>query len=159
MHVIAAKAVAFGEALKPAFKTYQQQLVKNSIALSQAFQSLNYRIISGGTENHLFTVDVYQSLGMTGLKAEKTLDKVNITCNKNLIPFDKQKPKFGSGIRLGTAAITTRGLKEEDMPQIANWIDRALRNAENEEALQSIKHEIVEFTNKLPLVEGETNNH
>ncbi|MGA0351376.1 MAG: serine hydroxymethyltransferase, partial [Acholeplasmataceae bacterium] len=135
MHVIAAKAVAFGEALKPAFKTYQQQLVKNSIALSQAFQSLNYRIISGGTENHLFTVDVYQSLGMTGLKAEKTLDKVNITCNKNLIPFDKQKPKFGSGIRLGTAAITTRGLKEEDMPQIANWIDRALRNAENEEAL------------------------
>lgn len=159
MHVIAAKAVAFGEALKPAFKTYQQQLVKNSIALSQAFQSLNYRIISGGTENHLFTVDVYQSLGMTGLKAEKTLDKVNITCNKNLIPFDKQKPKFGSGIRLGTAAITTRGLKEEDMPQIANWIDRALRNAENEEALQSIKHEIVEFTNKLPLVEEETNNH
>lgn len=155
MHVIAAKAIAFGEALKPEFITYQKQLVKNSIALADAFKNLGYRIISGGTDNHLFTVDVYQALKITGLKAEKTLDKVHITCNKNLIPFDTQKPKYGSGIRLGTAAVTTRGLLEKDMTQIASWIDLALKNSENDEVLHTIKEEIIQFTNNIPLVKGE----
>jgi glycine hydroxymethyltransferase len=155
MHVIAAKAIAFGEALEPAFKIYQEQLVNNSKALAVAFQKLGYRVISGGTDNHLFTLDVFKTLNITGLKAEKTLDKVNITCNKNLIPFDQQKPKFGSGIRLGTAAITTRGLKEDAMPQIAKWIDEALKNADNEDILTRIQTEIIDFMSNLPLFEGE----
>lgn len=155
MHVIAAKAIAFGEALKPEFTQYQKQIVENSKALSKAFQHLGYRVISGGTDNHLFTLDVFEKLKITGLKAEKTLDKVHITCNKNLIPFDKQKPKYGSGIRLGTAAITTRGLKEKDMSQIAHWIDQALRHTDDEIVLNTIKKEVIQFTEKLPLVEGE----
>lgn len=159
MHVIAAKAIAFGEALKTPFKAYQEQVVKNAKALAKAFQSLGYRVISGGTDNHLFTIDVFAALSITGLKAEKTLDKVHITCNKNLIPFDKQKPKYGSGIRLGTPAVTTRGLKENDMPRIASWIDQALRHADDEDTLQQIKQEIIEFTQKLPLVEGESYDH
>lgn len=155
MHVIAAKAIAFGEALKPEFTQYQKQIVENSKALSKAFQHLGYRVIGGGTDNHLFTLDVFEKLKITGLKAEKTLDKVHITCNKNLIPFDKQKPKYGSGIRLGTAAITTRGLKEKDMSQIAHWIDQALRHTDDEIVLNTIKKEVIQFTEKLPLVEGE----
>jgi glycine hydroxymethyltransferase len=159
MHVIAAKAVAFGEALKPDFVEYQKQIVKNSIALAEAFKQLGYRIISGGTDNHLFTVDVFQALNITGLKAEKTLDKVHITCNKNLIPFDTQKPKYGSGIRLGTAAVTTRGFLESDMTKIASWIDLALRHSDHEETLEAIKEEIIQFTNEKPLVKGETHDY
>lgn len=155
MHVIAAKAVAFKEALTDDFREYQKQVVKNANAFSEAFKKLGYRIISNGTANHLFIVDVYQKLGMTGLKAEKTLDKVNITCNKNLIPFDTQKPKYGSGIRLGTPAVTTRGLEEKHMEQIALWIHEALTHADDNERLEKIKIEIQSLMHTFPLVKGE----
>jgi glycine hydroxymethyltransferase len=151
MHVIAAKAVAFKEALEPSFIEYQKQVIKNAKVLSGELTRLGYRIVSGGTDNHLMLVDVKQKLGITGLDAERTLEKAGITCNKNGVPFDKEKPAYGSGIRLGTPAVTTRGFKEKEMLMIANWIDQVLKNKDNQETLEEINHQVVELTKKFPL--------
>ncbi|MBQ3253274.1 MAG: serine hydroxymethyltransferase [Acholeplasmatales bacterium] len=145
MHVIAAKAVAFKEALQPEFKDYALQVVKNCKALADELVSLGYSLVSGGTDNHLILVDIYGSVGVTGKKAEKILHSVNITCNKNAIPNDTQKPTITSGVRLGTAAITSRGFMEADMVKVAHWIDSALRNKDNEEVLNKIKSEVEEL--------------
>ncbi len=150
MHVIAAKAVAFKEALQPEFKAYAKQVILNCQALADELQKLGYQLISGGTDNHLVLVDIYGSVGLTGKQAENILYSVNITCNKNAIPKDQQKPSITSGIRLGTAAITTRGFKEEDCRRVARWIDRALRNFEDESILNKIKAEVLEFMAKHP---------
>lgn len=155
MHVISAKAIAFKEALEPDFFTYQSNILKNCNALVKEFQNLGYRIVSGGSDNHLLVIDVYKKTGLTGFEAEKILDSVNITCNKNLIPYDEQKPKHTSGIRLGTAAVTTRGLSEIHMKKIVNWIHQALENNSNNEELTRIKDEVIDLMNTFPLVFGE----
>ncbi len=155
MHVISAKAIAFKEALEPDFFTYQSNILKNCKALVKEFQNLGYRIVSGGSDNHLLVIDVYKKTGLTGFEAEKILDSVNITCNKNLIPYDEQKPKHTSGIRLGTAAVTTRGLNEIHMKKIVNWIHQALENNSNNEELMRIKDEVISLMNTFPLVFGE----
>lgn len=154
MHVIAGKAIAFLEAQHPSFKTYQQQVLNNAKALVQAFKKLGYRIISGDTDNHLLVIDVYQKHQITGLEAQQTLDSIYITTNKNTIPFDTQKPKFGSGIRIGTPAVTTRGMLETDMEKIASWIDKALKNYKNEAVLETLRNEIRLFTTQFPLIKG-----
>lgn len=144
MHVIAAKAVAFQEALQDDFKDYAKQIISNCKALADELKQLGYTLISGGTDNHLILVDIYNSVGVTGKKAEDILYSVNITCNKNAIPHDTQKPTITSGLRLGTAAITTRGFKEEDCRRVARWIDEALRHYEDAEVLSRIKKEVEE---------------
>ena len=126
MHIIAAKAVAFEEALKPEFILYQQQVIKNAQVLADELKKLGYKLVSGGTDNHLMLVDVKSSVGLTGKYAEKVLCSLNITCNKNTIPNDSEKPMISSGIRLGTSALTTRGMKEKEMIAIAHLIDKAL---------------------------------
>src|SRR5512135_3132951 len=131
MHVIAAKAVAFKEALTPEWKAYQQQIVANAAALAQGLSGEGWRLVSGGTDNHLMLVDVFAK-GLTGKVAEKALDKAGITVNKNTIPFDTNSPMVASGIRIGTPALTTRGMKEPDMQQIATLVSRALHAVENE---------------------------
>ena len=151
MHVIAAKAVAFLEALQPEFVEYQTQVVKNAKALANEMKKLGYRVVSGGTDNHLMLVDVKERHNITGLDAEKLLHKVSITCNKNGLPFDKEKPAYASGIRLGTPAVTTRGFKEKEMKLIALWIDSALANKNNPEKLVEINKEVIELTKKYPL--------
>jgi glycine hydroxymethyltransferase len=151
MHVIAAKAISFKEALTPEFKIYQQQIINNAKTLANELTKLGYRIVSGGTDNHLLLVDVKQKLGITGLKAEEILESVSITCNKNAIPFDQEKPRFTSGIRLGTPAVTTRGMKEAEMIKIANLIDCALTNYENQTLLNQVKKEVLKLTKKFKL--------
>ncbi len=150
MHVIAAKAVCFGECLKPDFKDYTAQVVKNAQALAAALTSLGYRIVSGGTDNHLMLVDL-RPKGLNGKIASETLDKAAITVNKNGIPFDTEKITLGGGIRVGTPAVTTRGMKEPEMKQIAGWIDRALTNRDNEAALAEIRKEVSETNKRFPL--------
>lgn len=147
MHVVAAKAVAFGEALDESFTEYQKQILRNAKALSNKLKELGFRIVSNDTHNHLLLVDVKTSFGMTGLEVERLLDKVNITCNKNTIPFDQEKPAYGSGIRLGTPAVTTLGMKESDMEKIALFIFKAIQNKDNLEYLNQLKREIIEFVN------------
>ncbi|MDT4090917.1 serine hydroxymethyltransferase, partial [Staphylococcus aureus] len=141
-HVIAAKAVAFGEALENNFKTYQQQVVKNAKVLAEALINEGFRIVSGGTDNHLVAVDVKGSIGLTGKEAEETLDSVGITCNKNTIPFDQEKPFVTSGIRLGTPAATTRGFDEKAFEEVAKIISLALKNSKDEEKLQQAKERV-----------------
>jgi len=139
-HVIAAKAVAFGEALTDTFDTYCDQVIANAKALAAAMVNRGYSIISGGTDNHMMLIDLRsKSDDLTGKLAEKTLEKCEITINKNTVPFETRSPFVTSGIRLGTSAITTRGLKELDMETLANWIDKALTNHENEEMLNQSK--------------------
>jgi glycine hydroxymethyltransferase len=150
MHVIAAKAVCFGECLKPDFKTYTQQVVKNAQALAAALMALGYRIVSGGTDNHLMLVDL-RPKGLNGKIASETLDKAAITVNKNGIPFDTEKITLGGGIRVGTPAVTTRGMKEAEMTQIAAWIDRALTNRENDAVLAEIRKEVSAANQRFPL--------
>lgn len=150
MHIIASKAVAFQEALQPSFKEYQKQIVKNAEALSRSLQENGLRLVSGGTDNHLLLVDV-SSLGLTGKKAENYLDRAGITTNKNTIPFDKEKPFVTSGIRIGTPAVTTRGMKEEDMKAIAGWIKRALEAGEDDAELKRIEQEVKDFNQRFPL--------
>lgn len=150
MHVIAAKAVCFGECLKPDFKGYTQQIVKNAQALAAALMQLGYRITSGGTDNHLMLVDL-RPQGLNGKIASETLDKAAITVNKNGIPFDTEKITLGGGIRVGTPAVTTRGMKEAEMVQIAAWIDRALKNRENDAVLADIRKEVSETNQRFPL--------
>jgi len=152
MHVIAAKAVAFGEALKPEFKTYQGQVIKNAAALAAALAEKGWRIVSGGTDNHLMLVDVFSN-GILGSEAEKALDKAGITVNKNGIPFDPNPPLKPSGIRLGSPAVTTRGLKEPEMAQVGAWIDEALRNRTNDVVLTRIYGEVTQLTDKFPIPE------
>ncbi|HDE7241191.1 serine hydroxymethyltransferase [Staphylococcus aureus] len=149
--VIAAKAVAFGEALENNFKTYQQQVVKNAKVLAEALINEGFRIVSGGTDNHLVAVDVKGSIGLTGKEAEETLDSVGITCNKNTIPFDQEKPFVTSGIRLGTPAATTRGFDEKAFEEVAKIISLALKNSKDEEKLQQAKERVAKLTAEYPL--------
>ena len=150
MHVIAGKAVCFGEALQPEFRQYARQVVSNCKVLAQTLQEEGFRIVSGGTDNHVMLVDV-MSKGITGKEAEKLLDEVCITCNKNSIPFDTQKPFVTSGIRLGSAAMTTRGFKEAEFRQLGRWIARTINHKDNPEELEKIKQEVLECTKKYPI--------
>lgn len=150
-HVIAAKAVCFKEALQPSFVEYQYQVVKNAKALAQKLASLGIKIISGGTDNHLLLADVKNSLGITGLEAQQILEKINITCNKNSIPGDKERPKYCSGIRLGTPAMTTRGYKEQDFERVGEIINQALRNKDDENVLRELKRQIGILNKNHPL--------
>jgi len=150
MHVIAAKAVAFKEALAPEWKAYQKQIVANAAVLAMALQGEGFRLVSGGTDNHLMLVDVFAK-GLTGKVAEKALDKAGITANKNTIPFDTNSPMVASGIRLGTPAITTRGMKEGDMAEVARLVSRALHAVENETELAEVKREVRKMCERFPL--------
>ncbi len=150
MHVIAAKAVALGEALKPEFKEYQKQVLKNSRTLVQVLEEKGYRIVSGGTDCHMFLVDLRKQK-ITGLEAEKVLDKAGITVNKNSIPHDPEKPFVTSGIRIGTPAVTTRGMKEKEMHKISEFIHLALTHRKDEKYLAKLKIKINEFTKRFPL--------
>jgi glycine hydroxymethyltransferase len=150
MHVIAAKAVALREALSPDFKSYQQQIVKNAQALAQALMSRGFRLTSGGTDNHLMLVDLRKS-ELTGKVAQEALDKARITVNKNAVPFDTRSPFVTSGIRLGTPAVTTRGMKEKEMEQIGDCIVRALHNVADEQALQTVAGKVGELCRKFPV--------
>jgi glycine hydroxymethyltransferase len=150
MHVIAAKAVAFGEALTPEFKAYQQQVVKNAKALSDSLQEKGFRIVSGGTDNHLILVDV-GSCGLTGKDVANALDQASITANKNGIPFDSKSPFVTSGVRLGTPAVTTRGMKEADMEQIAGFFKSATEQLGSEAKLAALRKQVVAFSNRFPL--------
>ena len=150
MHVIAAKAVAFGEALQPEFKTYAQTIINNANVLATSLKEQGIRIVSGGTDNHLILVDL-QSLNITGKVAEHILDEVGITVNKNTIPFDPQSPFITSGIRIGTAAVTSRGFGEEEMKQVATFIATTLKNPENKEILAQVAKDVANLTAKFPL--------
>ena len=153
MHVIAAKAVCFKEALSPEFVTYQKQIIANCKALADELKRLGYTLVSNRTENHLLIVNVKKSLGITGKEGEIILDKVGITCNKNTVPFDDEKPFVTSGLRIGTASVTTRGMKEKEMIKIASFIDNALKNKDNDIKLNKIKHSVLELTKEFPLYE------
>jgi glycine hydroxymethyltransferase len=150
MHVIAAKAVAFKEALSPDFKTYQAQIVKNAKALAAALMGEGWRLVSGGTDNHLMLIDVFAK-GITGKVAEKALDRAGITVNKNTIPFDTNSPMVASGIRVGTPALTTRGMKEADMEKVGLLISRALSAVEDETALGEVKRDVKRLCDQFPL--------
>lgn len=152
-HVIAAKAVAFGEALHSDFKSYQQQVIKNAQVLAQTLIDEGFRVVSGGTDNHLVAVDVKGSIEITGKVAEETLDKVGITCNKNTIPFDQEKPFATSGIRLGTPAATTRGFDESAFEEVAKIISLALKHTDDEAKLNEAKERVHALTSKYPLYE------
>ena len=152
MHIIAAKAVAFGEDLKPEFKGYAQQIVKNAKALASALTAKGYRLQSGGTDNHLMLVDLRaRNEAFTGAEAEKTLEAAGIICNKNAIYNDPRPPKVTSGLRLGTPALTTRGLKEREMEQVADVIDRALLNKDDAAALKKLREEVAALASKFPM--------
>jgi len=153
MHVIAAKAVAFGEALKPDFTVYQQQVVKNAKVFAAAMEKRGFRIVSGGTDNHLFMVDL-RPKNITGKDAATLLDTVKITVNKNLIPYDPQGPTVTSGVRIGTPALTTRGMKENDMELVAGLIDRAIVNRENAAELDKVRQDVEDLTKKFPIYSG-----
>ncbi|MBN1151371.1 serine hydroxymethyltransferase [candidate division WOR-3 bacterium] len=151
-HIIAAKAVAFGEALKPEFKQYQKRIVENAGALSAELKNLGFRLVAGGTDTHLILVDL-RSKNVTGKVAEETLDIAGITANKNTIPFDPEKPFIASGLRLGTPSVTTRGMGTKEMNVIAKLIDKALSAAGDEVKLGNIKAEVFELTSSFPLYE------
>ena len=151
MHVIGAKAQCFYEALQPEFREYQNQVLKNIKAMSDEFINLGYKIISGGTDNHLILLDVKKSANITGKEAEALLDSIHITVNKNTIPNETEKAMVTSGIRIGSPAMTTRGFVEEDFRKVARIIDNAFKNKDNEEVLSNLKKEVLELTNKYPL--------
>ena len=157
MHSIAAKAIAFGEALKPEFKDYAKQIVANAQALATAMSARGFQLITGGTSNHLILADVYASFGLDGKVVEEALDKINLTLNKNAIPNDVLPPYRPSGIRLGTPALTTRGLKESDMEQLADWMKRAVDAHEDEATLAIIRLEVKAFALQFPLPSDATN--
>jgi glycine hydroxymethyltransferase len=150
-HIIAAKAVAFGEALKPEFKTYAAQIVKNAAALAEAMQTRGFELVTGGTSNHLILADVYQSFGLDGNVVETVLDKIGLTLNKNAVANDPLPPFRPSGIRLGTPAITTRGLVEEDMEQIADWMKQAIDHRDDPARLEELRTAVRTFALKFPL--------
>ena len=149
-HIIAAKAVAFEEALKPDFVDYQKQVVKNAKSMASRFKELGYQIISEGTENHLMLIDL-RSKNITGVVAEEALGHAEITVNKNLVPFDDKKPMVTSGLRIGTPAITTRGLEENDCIELVDWMDDVLKDPENKSRIESIRKKVVEKMNQYPL--------
>ncbi|GAB1612426.1 MULTISPECIES: serine hydroxymethyltransferase [Mammaliicoccus] len=151
MHVIAGKAVSFGEALEPEFKDYQKQVIKNAQKLAATLEEEGLRIVSGGTDNHLICVDVKGSLGITGKVAENALDEVGITCNKNTIPFDQEKPFVTSGIRLGTPAVTSRGFDESAMEEVGRIMATVLKNPEDETTLKEAHERVLSLTSKFPL--------
>jgi len=153
MHVIAAKAVAFREALQPSFRDYQKKIVANAKALAGELLSLDYHLVSGGTDNHLILVNL-TTKGVTGKAAEAALDRAGITVNKNAVPFDTQSPFVTSGIRVGTPAATTRGFGEDDMKLIARWIDRVVRNVENDKEIEAVRAEVLEACGNHPLYPG-----
>jgi glycine hydroxymethyltransferase len=150
VHIVAAKAVAFGEALRPEFKTYAAQIVANAKVLAATLQDAGFRIISGGTDNHLMLVDVFQK-GILGSEAELALGKAGITVNKNSIPYDTNPPLKPSGIRIGTPALTTRGMKEPEMRLVGAWITKALELRNDDAALERIRLEVAELANQFPL--------
>lgn len=153
MHVIAAKAVAFKEALTPEFKIYCQQIIKNAQVLANTLLNLGYQIVSNGTDTHLMLVDLSDK-DISGKAAEKALENAGITVNKNMVPFDKKSPFITSGIRIGTPALTTRGMKENEMIQIGNMIDTVLKNIENEGVQSQVKQQVLELCQKFPLYEN-----
>lgn len=154
-HVIAAKAVAFHEIMQDEFSIYAKQMVANSKAMEIAFKELNYDIVSGGTDNHLLLIDL-RNKNISGKKAENTLVKADITINKNMVPFDDKSPFITSGIRVGVPALTTRGLKENDMKTVVTWIDSILMNTDNEQNIAKVKGEINEFMSAFTLYPGWT---
>jgi glycine hydroxymethyltransferase len=155
MHVIAAKAVCFGECLKPEFKTYAAQIIRNAQAFAAAMAARGYTIVSGGTDNHLFLVDLRANLPeLTAKRAQETLDLANITCNKNTVPFETRSPFQASGLRLGTPAVTTRGLVESDMDEIAGHIDsvlRAIGTPQQDTVVGVVKERVISFMARFPL--------
>ena len=151
MHVIAAKAQCFYEALQPEFKEYQKQVLLNIRALSNTLKGEGFHIVSGGTDNHLILVDVKSGCGLTGKEAETLLDEIHITVNKNTIPNDSEKPMITSGIRLGSPAMTSRGLKEEDFVKIGKIIATALKNSIDDDILRKLEKEVLAITKKYPL--------
>ncbi len=153
MHVIAAKAVAFGEALRPEFKTYQEAIVANCKRLAGGLLARGFRLVSGGTDNHLILLDLTNK-GVTGKDAQIALDRAGITANKNTIPFETQSPMVTSGVRMGTAAVTTRGFGLEEMDRIAGWIDRVISHISDDEALKKVRAEITELCASKPLYPG-----
>ncbi len=150
VHIVAAKAVALGEAQRPEFKSYTMQVVANAKVLAATLEMAGYRIVSGGTDNHLMLVDVFQK-GILGSEAELALGKAGITVNKNAIPYDTNPPLKASGIRIGTPALTTRGMKEAEMVVIAAWIAKALEKRNDDAALETIRKEVAELANRFPL--------
>jgi len=150
VHIIAAKAVAFSEVLRPEFKTYAAQIVSNAKVLAESLQAAGFRLVSGGTDNHLMLVDVFQK-GMLGSEAEAALGKAGITVNKNAIPYDTNPPLKPSGIRIGTPALTTRGMREPEMRQIAMWIAKALEHRKDDATLTDIRHDVADLANQFPL--------
>ncbi len=154
-HVIAAKAIAFGEALQPSFKAYGEQVIKNAQAMAKAFVSKGYNLISGGTDNHLMLLDLTNK-GVTGKLAENALVKADITVNKNMVPFDTKSPFVTSGIRVGTAAITTRGFDEQDCVRVVDWIDAVLSDAENEGLILDTRNQVNTFMQNFPMYQAES---
>lgn len=150
MHVIAAKAVAFKEALEPSFKEYQKQIVKNSKRIGEKLMEAGFRLVSGGTDTHLNLIDLRET-ELTGKIAEETLEQAGITVNKNAIPYDPRPPAVTSGIRIGTPAITTRGMKEKEMDIIAGFISEAFNNPGNEKVLSRIKDDVRELCSQFPI--------
>ena len=149
-HIIGAKAIAFGEALEPEFKVYTEQVMKNAAVMAQCFIDKGYKVISGGTSNHCMLLDL-RSKGITGKQAENTLVLADITVNKNMVPFDDKSPFVTSGMRVGTPAITTRGIKEDTIPQIVDLIDEVLTNIDNEETISNVRKKVNELMGKYPL--------
>jgi glycine hydroxymethyltransferase len=149
-HVVAAKAVAFGEALKPEFKAYMEQVKKNANAMAEAFVKRGYLLISGGTDNHMMLIDL-RNKDITGKAAEQALVKAEITANKNMVPFDDKSPFVTSGIRFGSAAVTTRGLKEADMETIVDFIDRVISNPEDQESIEAVAKDVNKLMEGRPL--------
>jgi glycine/serine hydroxymethyltransferase len=150
MHVIAAKAVCFHEALQPQFREYQRQVVVNAKALAAGIGKHGYRIVSGGTDNHLMLVDL-RPKDLNGKEAQETLDRAGITVNKNAIPFDTSSPFKPGGIRVGTPAVTTRGMKEEEMLEIAELVAEALNNRSDGDALENVRKKVIDLTSRFPL--------
>jgi glycine hydroxymethyltransferase len=150
MHVIAGKSVCFGEILTPAYKTYMRQVVDNARTLAEVLVAGGVRLVSGGTDNHLMLADV-TPLGISGAQAEKALEACGITVNKNMIPFDQRKPLDPSGIRIGTAALTTRGMREAEMKRVGKWILEVLRAPADENVIDRVRGEIGEFTKSYPV--------
>ena len=153
MHVIAAKAVAFKEAMSPEFRTYQEQILKNAKTMAQVFMDNGIKIVSGGTDNHLFLVDLIEK-GITGKALDAALDKANITVNKNAVPNDPQSPFVTSGIRIGTPSVTTRGFKEAECAQVTNWICEVIDHVEDESLLKRLKGDVMELCKKFPMYEA-----
>ena len=150
MHIIAAKAICFREALQPEFKTYAEQIVANAKVLAETLTAGGITLASGGTDNHLMLCDM-TAIGLTGKTAEKALDRAGITVNMNMIPFDQRKPLDPSGIRIGTAALTTRGMKQDDMKKVGEWILEVLRNADNHEMVARVREEVRQFAGGFPV--------